>query len=391
MLTPEQVEALRDKFELIAEPVNRFLIEDIVRRICEAGKVTSTARYEAVIARMLNVNEQDVKSYLAQETTREIGKFKKVFEQVAQLTYEQTTTALGISTLAYEHNEALQNLVQAAVELAAEDFTNLTQTLGMIDPYGNPLPLHDVYISCTDYAFKKVMTGAQDYRTAVKEATANISKYGVRVIEYESGVNTSLDAAIRRDIFGGMGLLVEKIEQKTHDEIGCNGWEISAHEACAVDHEPYQGRQYTDAEFLEINGTADQPGLLARRIGTLNCKHVAFPIIFGVSEPQYSEEELQAMKDRNEKGITYDGKHYTEYEATQKQREIERNIRKQRRKIVVYEQDPEAFKEELETARVRYSVLRDKYVKFSNAAGLQTQPERIETLGFGPKQEKNTI
>ena len=46
---------------------------------------------------------------------------------------------------------------------------------------------------------------------------------------------------------------------------------------------------------------------LVRRIGTLNCGHSAFPIILGVDSPQYTPEELEEMRQENEKEETTHG------------------------------------------------------------------------------------
>ena len=62
---------------------------------------------------------------------------------------------------------------------------------------------------------------------------------------------------------------------------------------------------------------------LVRRIGTLNCGHSARPIILGVSPSQYSPEELEQMRQKNETGIPYNGRHYTGYAAAQRQRKLE--------------------------------------------------------------------
>ena len=68
------------------------------------------------------------------------------------------------------------------------------------------------------------------------------------------------------------------------------GWEISAHACSAPDHEPIQGKQYSNAEYQALNGS------LRRRIGTLNCGHSAHPILLGISRPQYTEKELQKLR-----------------------------------------------------------------------------------------------
>lgn len=385
MLTPEQIDALRDKFEAMADPVNEYLIKDIVRRIMEAGQATRTSYYKAKIALMLGVSFKDVTDYIDKLYASQTADFRDTFKQAAEVAWNADTQAAG-AALSFEKNAALQQIVSAAVALADDEFKNITQTLGMVDPYGQPLPLHEAYISCVDFAYSKVATGAQDYNSAIRDATKNLVAYGVRVIDYESGTHTELGAAIRRDIMGGLGLMVEKVETEAAHAIGTDGWEISAHENSAEDHEPYQGRQFTNYEFERLNGTAEKPGILKRRISTLNCKHIAFPVMLGVQPPMYSPEELEAMKKRNAKGITYEGRHYTGYQATQEQRRIERAIRAQRRKILTLEEIGD--QSGLKTARARYRILRDRYKDFSTAAGIKTWDERIEVMDWGPKQEK---
>ena len=220
-----------------------------------------------------------------------------------------------------------------------------------------------------------MLTGAADYNTAIRRATKNIADQGIRYIDYESGIHTSLEAATRRNIMGGLGLMQEQISQQNHDEMGANGWEISAHAASAPDHEPVQGKQYSDTDYQALNNR------LKRRIGTLTCGHAAFPIILGVSSPQYTTEELRHFRTANARGITYDGKHYTAYEATQTQRRIERAIRRQKNRILVDETTADT--EKLIADQIKLRRLNDEYRRFSKASGLRTEPERAQVAGFG--------
>lgn len=368
MLKPEQIDSLRDTFDKIAEPINDYLIKDIVNRVLEAGTVTGTARRKAEIARMMQVSVEEVEQYLRRECNARKADFAYWFEEIARLICMQ-------SAIPVEEDTEIQQIVLSAIELANEAFENLTQTLGMIDPYGAFMPMRSVYIQESDFAFEKVATGAATYQEAMKEAVKNLADHGVQSIDYESGRHYSLDVAIRRNIFGGMGLMVEQIENHIADELGSDGWEISAHEASAEDHEPYQGRQYTNAEYQELNDS------LKRRIGTLNCKHIAYPIILGVSQPMYTDKELDAMAERNKKGIDFEGRHYTLYEATQMQRLLERNIRKQKRRIVAY-QGKDEFSKEYQTAQIKYRQLDAKYRQFSRIADMPVQEQRLEVLGF---------
>ena len=379
MLTPEQIAALEERARKITDPITDFLIEDIARRISEAGQLTSTASYQVWRAQQLGVSQRQVKKELRRRLKVSHRELRKLLTQSAETGYDFDIRHLPyVQAVPFRENEAMQKIVSAAVKLAQKDFTNLTQTLGMIDPYGKALPLQDVYRSCTDYAFKQVITGAADYNTAIRRATRNLAEQGVRTIDYQSGVHTSLEAAVRRNVMGGLGLMQEQISRYDHDALGADGWEISAHAASAPDHEPIQGKQYSDAEYEALNNS------LVRRIGTLNCGHAAFPIILGVNSPQYTPEELEQLRADNEKGVTVDGRHYTMYEATQMQRKLERAIRKQKRRILVDEAAGD--KDRLLTDQIRLRRLRQEYGRFSKAAGLRTQQERLEIAGFGTKR-----
>lgn len=379
MLTPDQIAALRDRAEQITEPITEFLLEDIARRISEAGQLTSTASYQIWQAQQLGISQREIKKRLKDLLEVSNSEIEQLLTQSAEVGYNFDIRNLPhADAVPFAENAVLQQIVSAAVELAQEDFTNLPQTLGMIDPYGNALPLQDAYRSCTDFAFKQVITGATDYNTAIRRATKNLADQGLLVIDYESGVHTSLEAAVRRNIMGGLGLMQEKISQQNHDDFGCDGWEISAHANSAPDHEPIQGKQYSDVEYINLNNS------LVRRIGTLNCGHAAFPIILGGDQPQHTPEELEKLRQDNANGVTVDGKHYTGYEATQMQRKIERAMRREKRRILTAEATGDT--EGLSVAQTRLQRLRQEYTRFSDAAGLRTQDERAQVAGFGHKE-----
>lgn len=381
MLTPEQIAAIRDAAGQITDPINDYLLDDIARRIAEARQLTSTAAYEVWRAQQLGMSQREIKKQLRKLLGVSHRDLRRLLTQSAEVGYNFDIKRLPqVQATPFEQNAALQQIVSVAVQLAQDDFTNITQTLGMVDPHGNALPLRDAYRSCMDFAFKQVSTGAADYNTAIREACKNLVDKGVQWIDYESGVHTSLEAAVRRNVMGGLGLLQEQIAKQNHDDLGCDGWEISAHAASAPDHEPIQGKQYSDKEYESLNKS------LVRRIGTLNCGHAAFPIILGVSIPQYTPEELEKFRTDNATGIDYQGRRYTGYEATQVQRKVERAIRTQKRRIIIDEATGD--KEKLQTDQIRLVRLREEYARFSKAAGLRTQQERAEVAGFRPGQAK---
>jgi hypothetical protein len=79
----------------------------------------------------------------------------------------------------------------------------------------------------------------------------------------------------------------------------------------------------------------------------------------------------------------YNGKCYTAYEATQKQRAMERAMRKQKRLAVGY--DAAGLTDDFTAAAVRLSRQREVYKNFSKTAGLYTQFERATVVEMSRK------
>ncbi len=65
MLTAYQIDALRSKSEQLVDPITDFLIEDIAKRVSEAGQLTSTAAYQAWTAQRLGVSQRQLKKEIA--------------------------------------------------------------------------------------------------------------------------------------------------------------------------------------------------------------------------------------------------------------------------------------------------------------------------------------
>ncbi len=95
-------------------------------------------------------------------------------------------------------------------------------------------------------------------------------------------------------------------------------------------------------------------------------------------ERTYSDKELDGMKPENRPKITYDGKQYDDYQATQQQRRIEREIRKQKRLHTAYK--AAGLKDDETATKSRLQILNRKYREFSKAAGLPEQKERTKVL-----------
>ncbi len=380
MLTPDQIERLGNSVQVIIDPITDWLVREIARRISEAGQLTSTAAYEVWKLQTLGKSQKEIKKKLQQLLGVSQKEIEELLKQSAEVGYRYDLEFLPTSAaIPFAENPAVQSIVSAAVAEAGEQLQNFygTTSIGFItENMAGEKSYHTIddalYKACDD-AFMRVSTGAQDYNSAIRDATRQLANRGIVALEYKSGRKIELGAHVRLNVIGGLGLMQEKISQQVHDDFEADGWEISAHFASAPDHEPIQGKQYPDAEYQALNDS------LVRRIGTLNCGHSAHPIIMGVSQPQYSAAQLAEMRQSNQNGIDYEGRHYTTYQATQKQREIERAIREQKRRTAVAEATGD--KERIAQYNSRLRVLNAEYRRFSKAAGLVEQRERTWIAG----------
>ena len=381
MLTPEQISVLRDISGQLTDPIVEFLIADIADRISEAGQLTSTASYEIWKAQKLGVSQKQLKKELQKRLKVSRGLLEQLLTQAAEVGYDFDLKRFpSADAVSFDDNASLQQILDAAIQQAQEDFTNITQTMGFVGPNGKAMELTEAYQKACDFVFEKVATGAQDYNSAIRTATKGLAEKGILSLDYTSGVHRSVETAVRLNTMSSLGIMTEQITQRNHDALGCDGWEISAHMGSAPDHEPIQGKQYSDEDYTRLNNS------LVRRIGTLNCGHSAMPVILGVNDPQYTAEELEEFREMNEAGITYEGKHYTLYEASQRQRRLETSIRNYKRRILIDEHL--GGKDALQNDQIRLVRLREEYNRFSKATGLPMQHERMEAAGFTWKHGK---
>lgn len=369
-MTQEQRDGLNDAALALTEPIIDELLKDISRRIKKAGAITDSAEYAIYRAQALGESKKAIAQAIARQT--------EINEEIidALLDYVVDTSAR------FEDDAYLQQLTEGYAEVMKTRTAEQLQNLWATAPDGKTVPLQDAYARALDFAFRQTATGALDLNTAIRRAVGPLARRGLRTIEQKNGRSVGIEYACRRYLMDQMGALDNAIQQQNHDRLGCDGWEISAHAACAPDHEPIQGRQYTDAEFEQLNASLQRP------IGRLNCRHVADPVLIGVDKPVHSEAELAQMAADNEKGVTYSGKHYTLYGAGQEQAAIENAIRRMRRQVLV---DEESGSADLQKNQIRLRVLQSEYSRFCRATGRRTRTERLYTAGFGRSQASKAV
>lgn len=293
-MEPLDLTGLRDAAAEIAQPLRDWLVADICRRVRDAGAITSTAEYQIWRAEQLGMAEKELRAAVARQTGANRAAIDALFDDLLD------------KTVRFEENGQLRQLVKAYKAITTQGANRLLKNLWAPGPDGKLYTVREAYDKVMDFAFAQTFSGAADMNTALRQATKELVRRGVRTIPRKNGSSVSIEYAMRSYVMNRLGAMANAVQQMNHDALGCDGWEISAHAACAPDHEAVQGRQFSDAEFAALNAH------LARAIGTLNCGHTASPVILGVHSPQYTESELRQMREDNERGVFYEGRHYTQ-------------------------------------------------------------------------------
>lgn len=344
----------------------------------EAHKLAQELKYSTNIDGLFNE--------LSKISGKSVQDIDKLLDRVAKENVEFGETyyeVKGKEYIPYEENDRLRRYVETIKNETNGTFKNLSRTnsIGFTVKEGNETifkPLRNAYMDLIDEAVFNVSTGVSDYQSAMRNTIRQLADSGVKVheakITSKAGYNRRIDSSVRQAVLTGIRSVNIGIQEEIGKELGTDGVEISHHENCAPDHYEIDGQQFTNEEFEKINAYLDRP------VGTLNCRHFIFPIVLGVSLPNYTKQQLERDRLENEKGFEYEGKHYTNYEGSQLMRKIEVSVRKNKDLQIIARASGD--KEMIRKSQHNISILMNKYNEISKISGLDTYKNRISVSGY---------
>ena len=266
------------------------------------------------------------------------------------------------------NTEALHQQLNAGLLQTQQAFKNITATTANTAT--------KQFEDALDRAWTQINSGGMDYNTAIRRAIEDLSDKGVGAIAYKSGRVDTLEVAVRRAVVTGANQTAAKTQEVLADELGVELVEVSAHGGARPDHAKWQGKVYSRNGDVEIDGVKYEDLRKATGYGSgsglggWNCRHTFHPYVHGAPRT-WSDKELKAL---DKKDISYNGENYTEYEASQIQRGLEREIRKQKRKIAAIEAgggDASAERKKLRQANKAHT-------DFTEQTGLKKQTARTK-------------
>ena len=398
MLDERIIDKLIERLVVRLEEGNVYVLEQIGKTIKKIGTLNEISARQLENVLKYGGNFDKILAKLADITNLNVNEIYEIFEEVAKSDYafaKRFYDYRGIKYIPYEENIALQRQVKALARITARDYINISNTLAFTKQVNGKIVYTDLsrlYQEVVDEAILNIAQGKDTFYNEMRKTIKNLANSGVRSVEYGSGYSRRLDSAVRMNLKGALMNLHNEIQAEIGKEFGADGVEISVHQNPAPDHAEVQGRQFTKEEFEKFQNDKDcydytgkffakeHEGHDRRSISQLNCYHYTFDVVLGVSEPQYNNEELQEIIDNNNKGFEFDGVHYTNYEGTQLQRQLETAIRKQKDIQIIAKNSGD--KELVLDSQNKITQLSKKYKQLSEISGLPTKSQRLSVSGY---------
>lgn len=391
MLTDKQIADALDLIDSRYHDLITKYLQKVGKTINEIGHLNQSSINLLIQLRRMGVDNQTIERELQKVTKLTKQDIKKLYQKAAR---EANTDA----RFEYVTKGAEPDSVRW--DALVEDIWK--QTAGAMDNLANATVITDGYRDVIDDAVQAVSMGATDYNSAIREAVRRIGRNGLQV-EYEATYLAAdgqlkhrrrrLDSAVRQNVLDGIRQVQQRAQELIGEEIGADGVDITAHPNSAPDHEPVQGRRFDLANFQKMQSGQDFEDVdgnhyegFERPITQWRCRHLIFYILLGVTRRMYTDEQLESWKADNQKGCVIDGKHYTNYEATQLMRDLETEIRRQKDTAVL----AKASGDDLLRRECQSNInkLTKKYNSVAEAAGLRKQMGKTHVEGFKAVNEE---
>lgn len=400
--SPELLDAFPEELAELFRGLELKLLEEICSRLKIAGQLNEVTVQDIRALRAHGIDLEDIKKAIQKTTGIGEKKLEKLLDDVVERNQRYYTEMIDLAHLTAPERLVSHEDIYAIYEQTRGTYRNITRSMGFLVRQGRHmvmLPPAKAYQWALDEAISQIGSGAISYNQAIKSAIEQLSgssktvrKCGFKTVYYESGHRDSVDVAVRRAVMTGVNQLNQKYREQSMDYLETDLVEVTAHlGARNIDgpmgwenHAKWQGGVYRWAakpkastgkypDFEKACGYGSVTG-----IGGANCRHSFHPFIEGVSERTYTDAQLEAMKPENRPKTVFEGREYDDYQATQKQRQIERTVRKLKRRKAAFE--AAGLKENAQDANIRLQRESKKYKAFSKAAGLPEQRERMKVL-----------
>lgn len=385
-MTPEELEKLPKPLERTMSALERSIMTEIIERIRHAAEITPLIDWKLNRLAAIGTSKKRIKQLISEALKTTDLQVDEIYQRAVESDYirnKELYQAAGQDYQPYEENPWLQQTVETVRRQTKDDIRpmeNITQTTGFNVMLGKKrvfTPLSEYLEHSLDKAMMGISTGTHTYSQAINEVIQEMTNSGIRVVNYASEKSDRIEVAARRAVMTGVARMTDKVNEKNAEELGTDYFEVDWHAGARntgtgyLNHQSWQGKVYSAAEMKTVCGQGEMLGFAG-----INCYHIKFPFVPGISKRKYTDEWLKEQNRRENGKKTYRGKEYDVYGALQYQRKLERLIRKQKQDIELLEKGG-ADKDDITAAKCQLGLTNKTYTEFSKEMGLRQQRERL--------------
>lgn len=370
-LDPKLLDSLPDSLVEMYSIVEADILENMAERIAHYDYFIPAAMHQMQKLEELGAVRADIISKLSALTGKSQAEIVALLTEAAEVTIEDDVeyyTRAEVYAPDKVDTEALYQNLNVGLRQTQQAFFNITGTTANTASKQFELAL--------DRAWTQINTGGLDYNTAISRAIADLSSRGLGAVTYKSGRVDSIEVAVRRAVMTGANQTALRTQETLADQLEVDLVETTAHGGARPSHAKWQGKVFSRKGRVTINGVtyedlAKATGYgSAGGLGGVNCRHNFHPYVPGTSRAWTAEQ----LKELDARRVEYNGQKYSEYEASQIQRGLERNIRALKRTVSALEagdQDAGEYRKQLQEAQKAYA-------DFSNQTGIKRQTARTQ-------------
>lgn len=388
MLSPDYLARIAEGSEEIASQLHTYIIRQIIdRMMIRIGRgddylLTSSDRWRIQILQDAGYLLEDITAELSKVTKRQKKEIKSAMEEagVKALEYDHKIyEAAGLSPTPLTQSPQLIRLMERNMTATMGEWENYTRTTAEA--------AQRLFINECDNTYHLVSSGAVSYTQAVKGAVNNVVSGGV-IVHYPSGHKDTIETATARAVRTGVAQATGDISIKRMEEMDWDIILVSAHIGARTgdggqnpsNHLWWQGQFYSrtgkDKRFPPFSQTGYGTG---EGLCGWNCRH-SFGSGDGVNNPY---KDIQTADN------------YKVEQLENRQRTLERRIRKTKREVMGMQEAVDKCKDEsakfemqLELDRKSYLLQRQNkaYNEFCKENDLRTQQERLQIARWNREQ-----
>lgn len=380
MLTPQELLEIVDTMQPQLDELNVWITKDMIRRImARLGRgrdfeLTGTDTWQVEVYKSAGGHLEELQQEIQRFTKKSDEEVKAIFEDIGIRAWEADNlfyVAHGYEPVSLAQSEHMIKILTDIYQRTNGEIHNFTRTTATAS--------QQQLIKVLDDAHFKVVSGAQSYTQAVKDAVNDIVDTQAKVY-YPSGHVDTIETAVLRAVRTGVGqasgnMSIQGMIDRNWDLI-----RVSAHLGARYgdggenpsNHFWWQGKIYSRTgksteypDFVTSTGYGTGEGLCG-----WNCRHS-----FGPGDPNHNPFSDYGS-DENKRV----------YDLSQKQRAAESRIRKQKLKVlgsseaIKYADDAslkEALQEEYSKAALKLQQYNTAYNNFCVNNDLKKYYDRI--------------